>query len=220
MPYLVIAGQGAGKTYLVNSYLVPTLLSDPHRINPHAPADGYKLALIDDPARALTGAQYDGQRFNDSSEFRRASKRQRRCCFDRADPDALIKLALDCEGAVLVFDEMDKRFPSTSAPLVRERYTLAEEPRHYGLCTVGGVRSLRRVHVQIRSNCQGAWVGNLTEPEDQKYAADLIGAPRSFLERDDVRHFSALGRGCFVQWLRHDGRIILTKLKNGALTRT
>jgi hypothetical protein len=242
MPYIAIGGQGSGKSYFIREYVVDTLLYEPERITPNAPAGGYRLALVDDPLRPETGHQYPhAQRFEDVAEFRRAKRHMRLCAFEHADRDELVRLAFDVAketgGCALIVDEFDKRFPSGD-PAYKDRgatqhlYRLIEEPRHYGVVSVGGVRAAARLHKQVRENCQGAWVG-ATEPEDSDYVADLIGLTsrkRELVKQyvmehhppsdaqsllDKLQDFSLLEAHEFIEWNRAYKNLTLTRIVSG-----
>jgi hypothetical protein len=235
MLYVVVAAKGFGKTTLIRDAILPIMLHRPSDFvaGELLPPRGYAVALVDDPARPSTGRQYRGDRYDDVAAWRRAQHKGLRSCFDNAEPAALMALALQIAadnpgaGALLVPDELDRYLPKGQR-LAKgsDSDRIINEGRHYGVCCVGTVRSLRALHPDVRDNIEGAWIGNLAsaEGENEKYAAQLIGLSRrgQFKIGNDanIKSFRDLGRGEFLFWNREDRRIVLTKHVGGVLHRS
>lgn len=207
MFWLAIGGPGSGKSHLVREWLLPTLLADPTEITSLAPSTGFRVALIHDPSRGVTGPQFPGQRFEDVAHFRRTPEREFLCCFERPNPEELMKLAKDCVGALIVFDEVAKAFPATGR-LSEIQDLVTTEGRHYAIGVIGCALKLHKVHADVRNAAQGLFLGNLAEPHDREYAEEMIGR-RGLLNNLNLRPRQ------FVQWNRETGNISLIHIDNG-----
>ncbi len=204
MIFLVIGPSFCGKTHLMREWLIPTLLKSPRELTPAAP-ERFRGALVDDPAsRQDPDGQYKGARYRDVAAWRATpdGEKTRVSCFDRADPDALVELALEYGDVVCVLDEIDLRLDSRRQ-LSENARRIVERGRHDGIALVGSTRRLHNVHATVRANCQLAWFGNLTEPADRQYAAHMCSVderalvdipPRVFLEHDRATGRVALVR--------------------------
>jgi len=209
MIFLAAGPSFSGKTHLIREWMLPTLLTDPHKITTTLPAR-FRGALIDDPSspNAPAGQYMVGGRYRDVAAWRATPKTERKrvSCFDQAQPDALHELALALANTLLVYDEIDAVFPPGRAltPLESE---VVQRGRHYGVAVVGTCRRLHNVHRDLRANIQGAWIGNLSEPDDRRYASKLAGV--------DERILATLAPKEFVEYIRATGAVSIVRIREG-----
>lgn len=209
MIFLLVGPSFCGKTHLMREHILPTLLRNPRELTPAAP-EAFRGALIDDPASDIDpSGQFPGHRYLDVAAWRASDFKSRVSCFNEADTRALLQLSLEIKRVVLVLDEIDLRL-SSRKQLPPEADIIAQRGRHYGVALVGSTRRLHNVHPAVRANAAVCWFGNLTEPNDRGYAADMAGVdeeqlhhipPRTFLEHD-----RSTGRVRLVRLVERRGR--------------
>jgi hypothetical protein len=220
-----VGPSSTGKTFFMREWLLPALLTAPEDATLVRPADGFKAVLIDDPPTAeKPEGQYEGPRYFDVAEWRRADKRSRVARFEAASARALFAAGVELGGLVLLFDDMERALGNVPAGGVAsppaEGVELLTRGRHHGCLVVGAVRRWGSLHNLVRGNVERAYFGALTDEGDRKAAAAVVGIPAITLEGLMRAAATEGGRrakplpGVFLEWEPKAGSSALVRIEN------
>lgn len=209
----------------MREYLVPMLLAYPDEVTRMAPPEGYSAALIDDPPTVqFPHGQYRGPLYKDVAEWRRAEMRSRVARFEAATVGALCAAGVELGRLVLDLDDMERALGNVSSGGVMkpppEAVELLTRGRLAGCMLLGAVRRWGAMHGLVRSNVERAYFGHLSDNDDRKEAAAVVGVASMALE--GLFHAAATdgGRlkepkpGIFLEWDRAAGTKALVRIEN------
>lgn len=196
-----------GKTYAMEQWLLPTLLTNPTEVTSMAPAAGYGAILIHDPptAERPDGQYPGGVRFQDVAEWKRAKRRPQVACFVNPSLDSLCRAAIDKGRMVVCLDEANRLIGNERKPPPAAS-ELIESGRHHGCVIIGGARRLKSLHTSARSNIEVAYFGALADPDDRDAAAEAAD-----IDPEKLRN---VPEHSFLEWRRETGDVALIKVQD------
>lgn len=195
-----------GKTYAMQQWLLPTLLTNPSEVTSMAPPGGYGAILIHDPPTAgKPQGQYDGEHFEDVAAWRRAPRRPKVACFSNPGLDAMCRAAVDFGRVVVCLDEGNRLIGNERKP-PQAADELINSGRHHGCLIIAGARRLKSLHTSARSNIELAYFGALADPDDRDAAAEAAG-----IDADKLRN---VPEHSFLEWRRETGDVALITVRD------
>lgn len=193
-----------GKTFAMDQWLLPTLLTNPSEVTSMASGNGYGAILIHDPETAeRPNGQYSGVRFKDVAEWRRAQRRPQVACFSNPSLDSLCRAAIDYGRMVVCLDEGNRLIGNERKPTPAAS-ELIESGRHHGCVIIAGARRLKSLHTSARSNIEVAYFGALADPDDRDAAAEAAD-----IDPEKLRN---VPEHSFLEWRREPHNVALIKI--------
>lgn len=193
-----------GKTYAMEQWLLPTLLTNPREVTKMATPAGYGAILIHDPPTAeKPEGQYPGVRFQDVAEWQRAGRRPKVACFSNPSLDSLCRAAIDHGRMVVCLDEGNRLIGNERKP-AQAAGELIESGRHHGCLIIAGARRLKSLHTSARSNIEVAYFGALADPDDRDAAAEAAD-----IDPEKLRN---VPEHSFLEWRREEQSVALIKI--------
>lgn len=195
-----------GKTYAMQQWLLPTLLTRPQEVTTMATPAGYGAILIHDPPTAeKPNGQYDGEHFEDVAAWRRAARRPKVACFTNPSLDSMCRAALDFGRIVVCLDEGNRLIGNERKP-TQSAGELIESGRHHGCLIIAGARRLKSLHTSARSNIEVAYFGALADPDDRDAAAEAAD-----IDPEKLRN---VPQHSFLEWRRTTGEVALITVRD------